>query len=83
MKVSYSYLPRQFSDIDDLLKDIKKFVKTGDFTLGKPLGKFEKKFAKLMGTKYAIGVNSGTAALHLSLLCNNFKRGKKVLPKSN
>ena len=37
MKVSYSYLPRQFSDIDDLLKDIKKFVKTGDFTLGKPL----------------------------------------------
>ena len=22
MKVSYSYLPRQFSDIDDLLKDI-------------------------------------------------------------
>ncbi len=58
MKVSYSYLPRQFSDIDDLLKDIKKFVKTGDFTLGKPLGKFEKKFAKLMGSKYAIGVNS-------------------------
>ena len=54
MKVSYSYLPRQFSDIDDLLKDIKKFVKTGDFTLGKPLEKFEKKFAKLMGSKHAI-----------------------------
>ena len=25
MKVSYSYLPRQFSDIDDLLDDIKKY----------------------------------------------------------
>ena len=67
MKVSYSYLPRQFSDIDDLLKDIKKFVKTGDFTLGKPLGKFEKKFAKLMGSKYAIGVNSVNYAIKLSL----------------
>ena len=33
---------------------------------------FETKFAKYIGTKYAIGVNSGTAALHLSLLCNNF-----------
>ena len=35
MKVNYSYLPRQFAEIDDLLKDIKKFVQTGDFTLGK------------------------------------------------
>ena len=32
MKVNYSYLPRQFADIDDLLKNIKKFVQTGDFT---------------------------------------------------
>ena len=42
MKVNYSYLPRQFADIDDLLKNIKKFVQTGDFTLGKPLDEFEK-----------------------------------------
>ena len=67
MKVKYSYLSRQFAEIDDLLKDIKKFVKTGDFTLGKPLDQFEKRFAKLMGSKYAIGVNSGTDAIKLSL----------------
>ena len=83
MKVSYSYLPRQFSDIDDLLKDIKKFVKTGDFTLGKPLGKFEKKFAKLMGTKYAIGVNSGTDAIKLSLNAFGIGVGDEVITAAN
>ena len=56
----YSYLKQQFSDCNDLWKNLKKFVATGDFTLGKELFKFEKKFAKLIGTKYAIGVGSGT-----------------------
>ena len=28
---------------------------------------FEKNFAEYIGTKYAVAVNSGTAALHLSL----------------
>ena len=46
MKVKYSYLPRQFAEIDGLLKNIKSFVKTGDFTLGKPLEKFEKKICQ-------------------------------------
>ena len=80
MKVNYSYLPRQFVDIDDLLKKIKDFVKTGDFTLGKPLVEFEKKFAKLMGVKYAIGVNSGTDAIKLSLKALGIKKvGMKSL----
>ena len=83
MKVSYSYLPRQFSDIDDLLKDIKKFVKTGDFTLGKPLEKFEKKFAKLMDSKYAIGVNSGTDAIKLSLNAFGVGVGDEVITAAN
>ena len=67
MKVRYSYLSDQFKDADDLWADLKKFVSTGDFTLGKELSKFEDNFAKLIGTKYAIGVNSGTDAIKLSL----------------
>ena len=35
MKVRYSYLQQQFSNCPDLWKKLKKFVKTGDFTLGK------------------------------------------------
>ncbi len=61
------------------LKNIKKVFKKSWLGYGPMVAKFEKKFAKFIGTKYCVGVNSGTAALHLSLLCNDFKRGKKVL----
>ena len=71
MKVRYSYLSQQFEDCDDLWQDLRDFVATGDFTLGEPLTKFESSFAKLIGTKYAIGVNSGTDAIKLSLKALN------------
>ena len=52
MKIRYSYLTEQFADCDDLWLQLKEFVKTGDFTLGKPLQEFEANFANLIGTKY-------------------------------
>ena len=61
------------------LNNIKKVFKSSWLGYGVLVNKFEKKFAKFIGTKYAVGVNSGTAALHLALLCNNFPKGKKVL----
>ena len=67
MKVRYSYLKQQFANSSDLWSRLKKFVSTGDFTLGKELKKFEQRFANLIGTKYAVGVNSGTDAIKLSL----------------
>ena len=45
MLIKYSYLKRQFSNSSDLWKKLKKFVDTGDFTLGKELYKFEKNFS--------------------------------------
>ena len=83
MKVRYSYLKQQFSNCNDLWKDLKKFVSTGDFTLGKELLKFEKKFAKLIGTKYAVGVNSGTDAIKLSLKVIGIKPGDEVITAAN
>ena len=83
MKVRYSYLKQQFSNCDDLWKDLKKFVATGDFTLGKELLKFEKKFAKLIGTKYAVGVNSGTDAIKISLKSIGIKPGDEVITAAN
>ena len=83
MKVRYSYLKQQFSNCDDLWRDLKKFVSTGDFTLGKPLLKFEKSFAKLIGTKYAVGVNSGTDAIKLSLKCLGVGHGDEVITAAN
>jgi dTDP-4-amino-4,6-dideoxygalactose transaminase len=83
MKVRYSYLKQQFSNAEDLWVKLKKFVSTGDFTLGKPLEDFEKKFAKLMNVKYAIGVNSGTDAIKLSLKVLGIKSGDEVITAAN
>jgi aminotransferase EvaB len=83
LKVKYSYLGRQFGNCDDLWKKLKAFVKTGDFTLGKELLKFEKNFAKLIGTRYAVGVNSGTDAIKLSLKVLNIKSGDEVITAAN
>ena len=83
MKVRYSYLQQQFSQTDDLWANLKKFVKTGDFTLGKPLQVFEKKFAKLIGSKYAIGVNSGTDAIKISLHALGIGKDDEVITAAN
>ena len=83
MKVRYSYLSQQFGNCPDLWADLKKFVATGDFTLGKELTKFERNFAKLIGTKYAVGVNSGTDALKLSLKALGVTHGDEVITAAN
>lgn len=83
MRVKYSYLKKQFSNSADLWMRLKKFVDTGDFTLGKELERFERSFAKLIGTKYAVGVNSGTDAIKLSLKVLGVKEGDEVITAAN
>ena len=83
MKVRYSYLPQQFAGIDALLEEIRKFVATGDFTLGAPLTEFERRFAELIGTRHAIGVGSGTDALKLPLKALGIGPGDEVITAAN
>ena len=83
MAVRYSYLPQQFGDIDDLWEDLRRFVPTGDFTLGDPLTEFEDRFADLIGTRHAIGVGSGTDALKLSLKALGVGHGDEVITAAN
>ena len=83
MKVRYSYLAQQFGNCDDLWEELKAFVPTGDFTLGKPLQEFEQHFAELIGTKFAIGVNSGTDAIKLSLKALGIGHGDEVITTAN
>lgn len=83
MHVRYSYLKQQFENCDDLWDELKRFVPTGDFTLGKPLKEFEERFAKMIGTKHAIGVNSGTDAIKLSLKALGIGAGDEVITAAN
>ena len=83
MKVRYSYLPQQFEECEDLWDQLKQLVSEGNFTLGKPLEEFEANFAKLIGTKFAIGVNSGTDAIKLSLKALGIGPGDEVITAAN
>jgi len=83
MKIRYSYLPKQFGDCEDLWQELQEFVPTGDFTLGKPLKIFEESFAELIGTRYAIGVNSGTDAIKLALKARGIGSGDEVITAAN
>jgi len=83
MHVRYSYLPQQFDQIEDLMSQLRSFVATGDFTLGKPLEIFERRFAELIGTRHAIGVGSGTDAIKLPLKALGLGHGDEVITAAN
>ncbi len=46
------------------------------------VGQFQKSFARFVKTKYAFAVNSGTTALHLSLLASEVGQGDEVVVPS-
>lgn len=48
-------------------------------TLGESVFKFEEAFARMCGTKYAIAVSSGTAALQLALQACGIRAGDRVI----
>lgn len=79
MRVPFSYLDRQFAEAGPYLQDIEVLVRSGDFTLGPALEKFERRFAALCGAPHAIGVASGTDALILSLKALGIGPGDEVI----
>jgi len=62
-------------DIDAVIKTLKS-----DFlTQGPKIKEFEDKFASYIGSKYAVAVSNGTAALHLCNMALNVSEGDKVI----
>lgn len=63
-------------------EDIRAVVETlqSDFlTQGPKIAAFEEAFAKYTGSRYAVAVSNGTAALHLCALALDVKPGQKVI----
>ncbi len=75
----------KFSKLNIESKDLKlvsNIIKSGWLSHGKYTSKLEKKFCDYTGAKYAIAVSSCTAALHISCLAANLKKGDEVLVPS-
>lgn len=61
----------QYNNIE---KSIDEVIKKSQFILGDAVKEFEKRLSNYIGTKYAVGVSSGTDALLLSLRALAIKR---------
>lgn len=63
---------------DEEVKAVEEVLRSGWIGLGPKTKEFEDKFAQYVGAKYAIGVNSCTAALHLALKVMNVEGGEVI-----
>ena len=68
---------------DEIDSAIRSVVESCHFVLGEQVEAFETDFARFCGTEYALGVNSGTSALHLALLAAGVRAGDEVITVSN
>ena len=60
------------------IEAINKIIKSGFFTIGKNVNKFEKAFSKKQGIKYSVMVNSGSSANLLAIYSLFFKKNNPL-----
>src|SRR6185312_15925502 len=58
---------------------IGRVLESAQFVLGDEVDAFEREFAAYCGVRHAVGVNSGTSALHLALLVAGVGPGDEVI----
>ena len=68
----------QWIDGEDI-KAVTDVLKSDWITQGPKIAEFEEGFARYVGAKYAVAVNSGTAALHSACFAAGIKEGDEVI----
>jgi dTDP-4-amino-4,6-dideoxygalactose transaminase len=80
MNIPLVDLKAQYESIKNEIDDaIRRVIKSTQFILGPENEALESEIASYCGTKYAIGVASGTDALRLALLACGIKPGDRVI----
>jgi dTDP-4-amino-4,6-dideoxygalactose transaminase len=69
---------------DEMVRAVEATVTSGWWSMGPRVGEFETAFAEFLGSRHALAVANGTAALHLALLAVGCGPGDEVvLPSVN
>src|SRR6185369_2390125 len=80
LPVPYLDLPAQMRGIrKEIDAAIARTLENCSFCLGPDVAKFEEEFARYIGAKHCIGVNTGTSALHVAMLLLNLRPGDEVI----
>ena len=77
LKRQYEYLK---TELDNAFINV---FESGNFVLGENVRLFEEEFASYLGAGFAVGVGSGTEALHLSLKACDIGPGDEVITVPN
>ncbi len=80
MKIPILRIPYSNKNIKNIQNGISKIIKNGQFTMSGNVKKFERKFTSIIGTKYAIAVNSGTSALEIIFRSINVRNKYVIVP---
>jgi perosamine synthetase len=80
MKEANDFLQFSLPTIEkEEIEEVLDTLKSGWLTTGSKVKRFENEFAKYIGCKHAIAVNSCTAALHLALEAVGIKKGDEII----
>lgn len=83
-EIPYVNLKAQHAELKaPILEAVEKVLDHANFILGDEVSQFEEKLAGYCGTKYAVGVNSGTDALILALKGYGIGEGDEVITAPN
>jgi UDP-4-amino-4,6-dideoxy-N-acetyl-beta-L-altrosamine transaminase len=77
MKQIIPYGKQHISEAD--IHAVVETLKSDFLTQGPKIAEFEEAFAHYVGSKFAVAVSNGTAALHLNCIALNVKPGDKVI----
>lgn len=84
MKIPFGNLKRHYDQLREQIDTATREVyDSGWFVLGQQVQRFEANFAHYCGAKHAVGVGSGTEALHLALIACGIQPGDEVITVSN
>ncbi|MFI5340386.1 MAG: DegT/DnrJ/EryC1/StrS family aminotransferase [Candidatus Methylomirabilales bacterium] len=84
MQVPFLDLSRQYRRIrEEIHRAVERTLESGRYILGQELAGFEREFAAYCGARQAVGVGSGTEALHLALRACGVQAGDAVITAPN
>jgi dTDP-4-amino-4,6-dideoxygalactose transaminase len=82
--IPFSDLRQQYLSLkDEIDASIQRVLTSGWFILGQEVQAFEEEFAAYLGAGHAVGVGSGTEALHLAMLACGAGPGDEVVTVSH
>lgn len=82
--INFLDLKKQYVQIkEEVSKALSDVCEATAFSDGSFVKNFENEFARYCNSEFAVGLNSGTSALHLAMLALNIKAGDEVIVPAN